>query len=1029
MLDYQAQEDAIRQFADVVTDAGLVLKGLPIMDGRLHHVPTLGAKSKSDNAGVYVGHLDDGVPAGWFNNYRTDPSGEGQKWKATGITDTRTAAEIQKAKEEAERRRAQEEQKRFEQEERIARWAERKWDRSAPAHKHSYLEKKGVEAHGLRMDSKNRLLVPMRDLDGKIWSLQTISADGEKHYTAGGRKKGLHTIVGQYNPARPLVFAEGFATAATVHQATGLAVAVVFDSGNLKPVAEAYRDRSPTQLLLFAADNDHHLPLRKSPTGRELPNVGVQKAQDAARAVNGSVLIPEFERGNPGTDWNDYAAQRGLAAVATAFGSFGRTTPGVSETPGVSKPEVSKPQRRSTTQPPFSKQEVSMAEQQYATASALENERATRPLDPRPEAQTRNKPLERLTRPDVERALQTGASLAQKDLSGLDLSNLKFDGINLAGSNLSGTRNVNTTYEASRLDGVNFSDAMFRNSTIERAYAVNSRWDGAQFDRTNIVFSNFANASFRDAVFRDTPRAQKQEQAAETPSRRSDAESQEAAQTVRQPARSTWAEVAARAGTVLKDIGRALKDVSAGAYQKVREWWMQPLQLAPEIDRNVDPAAWCSPAPTYGAYEQSQPQMWNTAQLDRREAQVFDHANVLGRERGGDMPRSAEPQHKAERVASNPADTRASEQNTRDTSGTSQNEPPGLAQPALIARNNFQFADFTGARFESIRVQDNDFRHAVLTNALFPAELDESNKVERKSSTLKQPAGSEIRESTEPLRPVRTEAERQQDRAELIETIKRDIEKRERGLAQGDSGMYRDTDALHLAKEMLRQVEAGSDRIDLTTGYKAVDGITAEERHVRAYNSVNPLIAEAYAKGIAVDRGSATLERAQAISDEAARLHEDVNATTNGQDRKDLIAETKSLLAEGVSLRTNGEAKESEIRADLDREGMTPLMTMEQDRFDALLSVGVFDFGKSPEWRKEMDQKITECFAALSTDASVNAQDRRTLWHEAAKQVQQGELLRQQPRETSQDRSVEMADQSQILAQRQEMRRSVALAR
>jgi hypothetical protein len=179
-----------------------------------------------------------------------------------------------------------------------------------------------------------------------------------------------------------------------------------------------------------------------------------------------------------------------------------------------------------------------------------------------------------------------------------------------------------------------------------------------------------------------------------------------------------------------------------------------------------------------------------------------------------------------------------------------------------------------------------------------------------------------------------------------------------------------------------------------------------------------------------VDRGSANLERAQAIRDEAARLHEDVNATRDGQERKDLIAETKSLGAEGVSLRNNGEAKDKELRADLDREGITPLMTMEQDRFDALLSVGVFDFGKSPEWRKEMDQKITERFTALSTDHSVNAQDRRTLWHEAAKQVQQSELLApQQAREASQNRGLEMADQTPVLAQKQEMRRSVPLAR
>src|SRR5690242_7511680 len=112
MLDYQAQDDAIRQFADVLADAGLVLKGLPVMDGRLHHVSTLGARSKSDNAGVYVGHLDGGVPAGWFNNYRTDPLGEGRKWKATDFKETRSPAEIQRSREEAERRRVQEEQKR-----------------------------------------------------------------------------------------------------------------------------------------------------------------------------------------------------------------------------------------------------------------------------------------------------------------------------------------------------------------------------------------------------------------------------------------------------------------------------------------------------------------------------------------------------------------------------------------------------------------------------------------------------------------------------------------------------------------------------------------------------------------------------------------------------------------------------------------------------------------------------------------------------------------------------------------------------
>ena len=134
---------------------------------------------------------------------------------------------------------------------------------------------------------------------------------------------------------------------------------------------------------------------------------------------------------------------------------------------------------------------------------------------------------------------------------------------------------------------MNFSDAVFRNSTIERVYAVNSRWDRAQFEQSNILFSNFGNASFRDAVFRDMPRMREQGPSEQKQSRHEDVtDKQEAAQTVRQPGRGRWSEVAARAGAFLKDVGKALKDVSVGVYHKLRDWWTQPLQLAPEIDRN-----------------------------------------------------------------------------------------------------------------------------------------------------------------------------------------------------------------------------------------------------------------------------------------------------------------------------------------------------------------------------------------------------------------------------------------------------------
>jgi len=116
-----------------------------------------------------------------------------------------------------------------------------------------------------------------------------------------------------------VVVAEGFATGATVHQATGLTVAVALDTSNLAAVAAALRDRDLARPIYLAADNDHHLPLRATP----LPNAGREKAEAAARAVGGTVLLPDpvAERvaAGKGTDWNDYEASHGQAATREAL--------------------------------------------------------------------------------------------------------------------------------------------------------------------------------------------------------------------------------------------------------------------------------------------------------------------------------------------------------------------------------------------------------------------------------------------------------------------------------------------------------------------------------------------------------------------------------------------------------------------------------------------------------------------------------------------------------------------------------------
>src|SRR6202012_355654 len=145
------------------------------------------------------------------------------------------------------------------------------------------------------------------DVEGRLWSVQTISETGQKLYMKGGRKQGTHAVLGELRPGVPLVIAEGYATAATLREVTGLPTVAAFDSANLIEVARAYRDRDPARPILVAADNDPPLPNRPTP----LPNVGKEKATAAAETVNGLVLMPSFEPTETGTDWNDFTAQHG----------------------------------------------------------------------------------------------------------------------------------------------------------------------------------------------------------------------------------------------------------------------------------------------------------------------------------------------------------------------------------------------------------------------------------------------------------------------------------------------------------------------------------------------------------------------------------------------------------------------------------------------------------------------------------------------------------------------------------------------
>ena len=295
-------QDPQAEFAKALKVAGLVLEADPVMDGKLHRVPVEGGK-KGARDGAYLGHLD-ARPSGFIQNFLT---GHKENWSNAGMQLTaeeqaQFAAQIQLAKQQRDADLAAQHAKAAER-------AQVKWDRlpdTPPSTANAYLVRKGVGAHGVKFDGE-KLVVPLRDIDGKLWSLQSISAQegGAKRFEKDGRKAGNMHVIGELKPGADVLVAEGYATGASLHEATGKAVVVAFDSGNLEAVVGAVKQRYPNNPIYIMGDDDRN----------QKQNVGREKAIDAAQKHQVGVAFPAFQADGKGSDFNDLHKWEGLATV------------------------------------------------------------------------------------------------------------------------------------------------------------------------------------------------------------------------------------------------------------------------------------------------------------------------------------------------------------------------------------------------------------------------------------------------------------------------------------------------------------------------------------------------------------------------------------------------------------------------------------------------------------------------------------------------------------------------------------------
>lgn len=246
-----------------------------------------------------------------------------------------SAEELERRKAESEAKRLAAERERQQTQQKVKITAQKIWQSSRPASLiHPYLAAKGITnpdaIAGLRQNEykdNDNLIIPVL-YENEIVNLQSINQDGGKRFLAGGQVQGAYAFIGKAEDVEKVgvVMAEGYATAASIYEATGKPVIIAFDAGNMVAVAERLAQKLPQNVpVVIAVDND-------------ASQTGIKKARQAAALLGdrATAIQPEFsmtliqqyqkgkgvdEKGRPPlpSDFNDVHKLAGLEAVRQSF--------------------------------------------------------------------------------------------------------------------------------------------------------------------------------------------------------------------------------------------------------------------------------------------------------------------------------------------------------------------------------------------------------------------------------------------------------------------------------------------------------------------------------------------------------------------------------------------------------------------------------------------------------------------------------------------------------------------------------------
>ncbi|NCC97098.1 MAG: toprim domain-containing protein [Synergistales bacterium] len=271
------------QFRQAVERAGLTPPPDLRMDGKIHRFHT-GTGKKTEKSGWYVLYGGE-IPAGAFGDWRDGDCY--QTWRAE-VSREVSLSEEQDIRERIKQAKEAREAEAVKVQGAAMDAARSIWEGAPDAPEdHPYLEKKGVKPHDIKVTvGDGRLIIPVYDSTGELVSLQYIDKEGNKQFHPGGKVSGcFYMIQGQ---GETIYMAEGYATAATIHEVTGSPVIVAFNAGNLAPVAQVAKVLYPNNPLTIVADND-------------VSGVGQAKAQEARDKTGANVIVTPVTG-----DANDY---------------------------------------------------------------------------------------------------------------------------------------------------------------------------------------------------------------------------------------------------------------------------------------------------------------------------------------------------------------------------------------------------------------------------------------------------------------------------------------------------------------------------------------------------------------------------------------------------------------------------------------------------------------------------------------------------------------------------------------------------